>query len=128
MQGLFFRPLWYPRSTAAAVKAKNSPPDCFLNAFTDSQRDNHILSLSTAFAFCKGCFFDHCGILAAQLTFKQKNYTLTTTNTQAFNSTTISHLIQGFATIRNSVPTVLHKFIAITDKMCYYKYVYILTG
>ena len=31
---LFFISLWCPHSTAIAVKAKNSPPDCFLYAFT----------------------------------------------------------------------------------------------
>ncbi|MFR3336596.1 MAG: hypothetical protein ACLTS8_00745 [Ruminococcus sp.] len=35
MQRLFsFAPQWYPHSLAVAVKAKNSPPDCFLYAFT----------------------------------------------------------------------------------------------
>ena len=35
LQGLFsFAPQWYPHSLAVAVKAKNSPPDCFLYAFT----------------------------------------------------------------------------------------------
>ena len=31
LQGLFsFATQWYPHSLAVAVKAKNSPPDCFL--------------------------------------------------------------------------------------------------
>ena len=35
LQGLFsFATQWYPHSLAVAVKAKNSPPDCFLYAFT----------------------------------------------------------------------------------------------
>ena len=35
LQRLFsFAPQWYPHSLAVAVKAKNSPPDCFLYAFT----------------------------------------------------------------------------------------------
>jgi hypothetical protein len=31
---LLFISLWCPHSAAIAVKAKNSPPDCFLYAFT----------------------------------------------------------------------------------------------
>ncbi len=39
----FFYTTSGPQSSALAVAAKNTPPECFLNATTGSQRDNQIL-------------------------------------------------------------------------------------
>ena len=36
-----------PRSIAPAVAAKNAPPEHFLNATTDSQRDNYVVFIHT---------------------------------------------------------------------------------
>ena len=51
-----FRGTSGPHSISVAVAAKNSPPDCFLNAATGSQRDNQIIAYYTL-SFIRECVF-----------------------------------------------------------------------
>ena len=45
-----------PRGIAAAVATKNSPPDCFLNVATASQRDNRIFLANYGSLFTASLF------------------------------------------------------------------------
>ena len=56
-----------PRSTAAAVGAKNSPPDCFINAPT-VLKEIIIYHYQKYLHYVEVLFFcTNCGVLAAQL-------------------------------------------------------------
>ncbi len=56
---VFSNELWLSSRScrSIAVRAKNSPPDCFLNALTVLQEIITVISKITALTFCGCCFF-----------------------------------------------------------------------